>query len=90
MQEAYRDRGYFMAQTAEAQTHVRDEGGLNWFTLHPSTGKRIDILMPIEEGERYKLGGITFTGADPQQWNVKALRTSLPAEGWRVVQPDLV
>jgi outer membrane protein insertion porin family len=75
VQEAYRDRGYFMAQAGEAQTHVRDEGGLNWFTLHPSTGKRIDILIPIEEGARYKLGGINFTGVDPQQWNVKGLRT---------------
>jgi outer membrane protein insertion porin family len=52
---------------------VRDEGGLNWFTLRPSTGKRIDILMPVEEGERYKLGGITFTG-NKAVTNVKALR----------------
>ncbi len=25
-------------------------------------GKRIDILMPVEEGARYRLGTITFTG----------------------------
>jgi outer membrane protein insertion porin family len=62
VRQAYRDRGYFMAETSEPQTHVRDAGGLNWFTLRPSTGKRIDIMMPVEEGERYKLGGITFTG----------------------------
>ena len=74
VRQAYRDRGYFMAQTSEAQTHVRDAGGLNWFTLRPSTGKRIDIMMPVEEGERYRLGGINFTGVDPQVWNVKALR----------------
>jgi outer membrane protein insertion porin family len=80
VQEAYRDRGYFMAQTSEAQTHVRDEGGLNWFTLHPSTGKRIDIMMPVEEGERYRLGGITFSGIDPQQWNAKGLRTVFPTK----------
>ena len=62
VREAYRDRGYFNAETSEPQTHVRDEGGLNWFTLRPSDGKRIDILMPVEEGERYRLGGINFTG----------------------------
>ncbi|MDP9038897.1 MAG: outer membrane protein assembly factor BamA [Acidobacteriota bacterium] len=62
VRRAYQDRGYFKAQTAEAQTHVRDAGGLNPFTLRPSTGKRIDILMPVEEGERYKLGSITFSG----------------------------
>jgi outer membrane protein insertion porin family len=74
VQYAYQDRGYFKAQTSDPQTHVRDEGGLNWFTLRPSTGKRIDIMIPVDEGERYKLGGITFTGVDPRQWNVKALR----------------
>jgi outer membrane protein insertion porin family len=71
---AYRQRGYFMAETSDPTTHVRDEGGLNWFTLRPSTGKRIDILMPVEEGERYRLGGINFTSVDNNQWNVKALR----------------
>jgi outer membrane protein insertion porin family len=73
VRQAYRDRGYFMAETSEAQTHVRDAGGLNWFTLRPSTGKRIDIMMPVEEGERYKLGGISFTGNKAFS-NTKALR----------------
>ncbi len=62
VQQAYRDRGYFKALTSEPTTHVRDEGGINPFTLRPSTGKRIDILIPVEEGERYRLGGITFKG----------------------------
>ena len=70
---AYQDRGYFKAQTGEPTTHVRDAGGLNPFTLRPSKGKRIDILMPVEEGERYKLAGITFTG-NTHVPNVKALR----------------
>jgi outer membrane protein insertion porin family len=77
VQQAYRDRGYFMAQTGTPTTHVRDEGGLNWFTLHPSTGKRIDILMPVEEGERYKLGGITFNG-NKTFTNTRALRAQFP------------
>ena len=70
---AYRDRGYFKALTSEPTTHVRDAGGINPFTLRPSKGKRIDILMPVEEGERYKLGGITFTGNKAYS-NPKALR----------------
>jgi outer membrane protein insertion porin family len=73
VRQAYRDRGYFHAQTSEPTTHVRDAGGLNPFTLHPSKGKRIDILMPVEEGERYKLGGITFTG-NKNAPNIRALR----------------
>ncbi len=73
VRQAYRDRGYFKAETSDPQTHVRDEGGLNWFTLRPSTGKRIDIMMPVEEGDRYRLGGITFSG-NKTFTNVKALR----------------
>jgi outer membrane protein insertion porin family len=73
VRQAYRDRGYFKAQTSEPTTHVRDAGGLNPFTLRPSKGKRIDILMPVEEGSRYKLGGINFTG-NAHVPNAKALR----------------
>jgi outer membrane protein insertion porin family len=73
VRQAYRDRGYFKALTSEPSTQVRDAGGLNPFTLRPSKGKRIDILMPVEEGERYRLGGITFTG-NKNLTNTKALR----------------
>ncbi len=73
VRRAYQDRGYFKAQTSEAETHVRDAGGLNPFTLRPSTGKRIDILMPVEEGERYRLGSITFSG-NKAVANTRALR----------------
>ncbi len=71
---AFQDRGYFRAQVVDPITHVRDAGGLNPFTLRPSKGKRIDILTSVEEGERYRLGGITFTGIK-SNINPKALRT---------------
>ena len=73
VRQAYRDKGYFKAITGEPQTNVRDAGGINPFTLHPSTGKRVDILIPVEEGGRYRLGGITFTGNKAYS-NAKALR----------------
>ncbi|MGH9596021.1 MAG: outer membrane protein assembly factor BamA, partial [Edaphobacter sp.] len=73
VRQAYRERGYFKAQTSDPTTHVRNAGGLNPFTLRPSKGKRIDILMPVEEGERYKLAGIDFTG-NKHVPNVRALR----------------
>ncbi len=69
----YRSRGYFKANTSEPQTNVRNAGGINPFTLRPSTGKRVDIVVPVEEGERYRLGGITFTGNKALN-NSKALR----------------
>ena len=70
---AYRDKGYFRALTGEPQTRVRNAGGIDPFTLRPSGGKRVDILIPVEEGERYRLGGITFSG-NKEYPNTKALR----------------
>ena len=73
VRQAYRDKGYANAAVEEPKTQIRDQGGLNWFTFRPNKGKRIDILMPIEEGARYRLGTITFTGNKAVN-NVKALR----------------
>ena len=70
---AYRDKGYANAAVETPRTQIRDEGGLNWFTFRPNRGKRIDILMPVEEGARYRLGTITFTG-NTHLNNTKALR----------------
>jgi outer membrane protein insertion porin family len=76
---AYRDRGYYNAAVEEPKTQIRDEGGLNWFTFRPRHGKRIDILLPIEEGQRYRLGTVTFTGYKAVT-NVRALRASFPVK----------
>jgi len=73
VRQAYRDRGYYAAAVEEPKTQIRDQGGLNWLTFRPNKGKRIDILMPIEEGARYRLGTITFTG-NKAITNQRALR----------------
>ena len=70
---AYQNHGYFKAIVGEPATHIRNEGGLSLLTFRPKKGKRIDITLPIEEGDRYRLGGITFTGNKAVR-NVKALR----------------
>jgi outer membrane protein insertion porin family len=75
VRQAYRDKGYYSAAVEEPKTQIRDQGGLNWFTFRPNKGKRIDILMPIEEGARYRLGTITFTG-NKAVTNEKALRAT--------------
>ncbi len=77
VRQAYRDKGYANAAVEQPKTQIRDEGGLNWFTFRPNNGKRIDISMTIEEGERYRLGAITFTG-NKQINNLKALRATFP------------
>ncbi len=79
VRRALQDRGYFRATVDIPTTHIRNEGGLSFFTFRPRTGKRIDIRMPIDEGERYRLGGVTFTGNTHVQ-NVKALRAQFPTK----------
>jgi outer membrane protein insertion porin family len=70
---AYRDRGYIRASVGDPKTNLRSETGLSLFTFRPKKGKRIDITLPIDEGERYRLSGITFSG-NKAVTNVKALR----------------
>ncbi len=73
VRQAYRDRGYFRASVGDPKTHLRNETGLSLLTFRPRQGKRIDIVMPVEEGGRYRLGKITFSG-NKAVTNVKALR----------------
>ena len=57
VRQAYRDRGYFRASVDTPLTHIRNEGGLYIPLIHSRKGKVIDITMPVEEGEQYRLGG---------------------------------
>jgi outer membrane protein insertion porin family len=77
VRRALQDRGYFRAGVGDATTHIRNEGGLSFFTFRPRQGKRIDIRIPIEEGARYRLAGVKFTG-NTHVPNVKALRAQFP------------
>lgn len=75
----FQNRGYFKVQVDEPKTEIHDTGhaGFHIPLLQPSLGKSVDIMMPIDEGERYRLGKITFKGnkAIP---NSAALRSLIP------------
>jgi outer membrane protein insertion porin family len=74
VRQAYQDRGYLRGgPVGDPQTKIHNEAGLSLLTFRPRKGKRIDIHMNIEEGERYRLVGITFTGNKAAP-NTKALR----------------
>jgi outer membrane protein insertion porin family len=79
VRRALQDRGYFRAGVSDPITHIRNEGGLSLLTFRPRQGKRIDIRIPVDEGERYRLGGVTFTG-NTHVPNVKALRAQFPTK----------
>ncbi len=58
----YQNRGYFKVLVQEPKTQIHDTGhqGFHIPLLQKGPGKAVDITMPIEEGDKYSLGGITF------------------------------
>jgi outer membrane protein insertion porin family len=87
----YQNRGYFKANIAEPKTEIHDTGhtGIHVPLLQGGSGKSVDITMPIEEGERYTLGGITFKNNKAVQ-NVKALRSIFPIKDGDVFNKEKV
>src|SRR3989442_11363337 len=56
----YQNRGYFKVVVNDPKTVIHDTGhkGFHIPLLQHGPGKAVDISMPIEEGDRYTLGGI--------------------------------
>lgn len=75
----YQNRGFFKVSVNEAKTNIHDTGhkGFRIPLLMPGPGKAVDITMPIEEGDRYHLGKITFKGNKAIS-NSAALRNLIP------------
>jgi len=69
----YQNRGYFKVLVQDPKTKIRDTGENFHMPLFRGKGKAVDITMPIEEGDRYKLGSITFKN-NKAVTNTKALR----------------
>jgi outer membrane protein insertion porin family len=75
----YQDRGYFKVVVNEAKTNIHDTGhkGFHIPLVQAGPGKAVDITMPIEEGDKYRLGEITFKG-NKAIANTQALRALFP------------
>ena len=79
VREALQNRGYFKGAVGEPQTKIRDTGhaGFHIPLIQHGAGKAMDITIPIDEGERYNLGSITFTNNKAYP-NSKVLRSLFP------------
>ncbi len=78
VRDVYQQKGYFKALVSDAKTNMRDtSGGFFLWPFHRSKGKAVDLTIPIEEGERYRLGSINFHG-NKAVTNVQALRAQFP------------
>jgi len=72
----FQNRGYFKVIVSDPKTEIRDTGhkGFHIPLLQAGPGKAVDITMSIEEGDKYRLGKITFK-------NNKALPNSAALRG---------
>jgi outer membrane protein insertion porin family len=87
----YQNRGYFKVIVDQPKTETKDTGhtGFHIPLLQPGTGKAVDITMPIEEGDRYTLGGITFKNNKAVS-NTKALRALFPIKDGEIFSKDKI
>ncbi len=75
----YQNRGYFKAAVSDPKTVIHDTGhkGFHIPLLQSGPGKGVDITMPIDEGDQYRLGKITFKNNKAIS-NTAALRSMFP------------
>jgi outer membrane protein insertion porin family len=75
----YQNRGFFKANVGDAKTNIHDTGrkGFRIPLIQSGPGKAVDITIPIEEGDKYRLGKITFKN-NKAITNNAALRSMFP------------
>ena len=87
----YQNRGYFKAGVSDPKTEIHDTGhkGFHIPLVQAGPGKAVDITMPIEEGDKYHLGKITFKNNKAIS-NVAALRSLFPLKDGDLFSRDKV
>jgi outer membrane protein insertion porin family len=85
----YQNRGYFKVLVEDPKTEMRDTGGGLTIPLLHGKGKAVDITMTIEEGDRYKLGSITFKNNKAIS-NIKALRGLFPIKDGEIFSREKI
>ena len=87
----FQNRGYFKVLVEEAKTDIHDTGhtGPHIPLVQAGPGKSVDIIMPIEEGARYRLGTITFKN-NKAITNTAALRGLFPIKDGDVFSREKV
>jgi outer membrane protein insertion porin family len=90
VRDAYQQKGYFKALVQDPQTKIRDVTGVNWFFPFKSKhGKAVDITIPVEEGDRYRLKEINFTG-NKAITNTALLRRMIPMKDGEIFNVELL
>ncbi len=87
----YQNRGYFKAAVSDPKTEIHDTGhkGFHIPILQSGAGKAVDITMPIDEGDKYRLGKITFKNNKAISNNA-ALRSLFPLKDGDIFSRDKI
>jgi outer membrane protein insertion porin family len=85
----YQQQGYFKALVQDPKTRVRDTHGLHIPLFQHGGGKAVDITIPIEEGDRYRLGAITFKNNKAVR-DPRALRSLFAMKDGDIFNAELV
>ncbi len=90
VRDAYQQKGYFKALVQDPKTNIRDTSGINWFfPFKPKHGKVVDINIPVEEGDRFRLKEIKFTG-NKAITNTAGLRHLIPMKDGDIFNVELM
>jgi outer membrane protein insertion porin family len=87
----FQNRGYFKVLVQDPKTEIRDTGhpGFHIPLIQKGAGKAVDITMPIEEGDRYNLGGITFKN-NKAVTKTSALRSLFPIKDGEIFSREKI
>ncbi len=93
----YQDSGYFKVLVKDPTTETVDiiRGGIPgpWPLFGRKRGKRTNITIPIEEGDRFKLGRIVVRSADPDKglfFKPEFLESNFPIKPGEIFSVDKV
>src|SRR3974377_535138 len=85
----YQTKGYYKALVADPKTKIRDTPPPWYWPFSRTPGKAVDITMPVEEGERYRLKEITFTG-NKAVADTRALRAQFKIKDGDIFDADAI
>jgi len=90
VRDAYQQKGYFKALVQDPQTKIRDTGGgFHIPLLQKGGGKVVDLTIPVEEGDRYRLKEVKFTG-NKAITNTAILRKMIPMKDGDIFNVEMV
>ena len=90
VRDALQQKGYFKALVQDPKTTIRDSHGFHLPLIQKrSGGKAVDITMPIEEGDRYHLKEVKFSG-NTAITNIPILRSLIPMKDGEIFNTELM